>query len=459
MQEDTYLGNMADPLSLNLYTYCHNDPITYYDPNGYDSVKVIVEYNGYKWAASIENGVTTMADGSRPPAGAIVHTKDGDYVALGGDTPGVRVGSTNSSSTSGPTGSGSGNSGGGARGVDFGPNEGADWLRTGSGLTFEEFWGVTPYGMSYYTGYTKAPNSNTSNSSGGSGAGAWHNGTFMSQDKFTDLIIASSPYGNIYSTILGTGGNASPGGSIPTLTASGQYSEHYTSYLFYDQYLYGKNTIFYISLMKKELEKLYGGICLVVPVTTGLGLEKEWNKMNDSKEIPAVVIDSHGGPQVLGFTLKNGTNNTNQNDYLYINTIERFDDKKVNTVILISCNTGGIPTTESKNVAQAFLDKAGVNKVIAVRGETSLSYETVITGIWPLKKTTTELRIRVGEPTTLTDPDYKGYMLFNDSYPDGKALKNTTVSIMATLSDGSEREYTYEYKGLTELMNLANNLK
>ena len=34
----------------------------------------------------------------------------------------------------------------GNTGVDFGPNEGADWLRTGSGLSFEEFWGVGSYG-------------------------------------------------------------------------------------------------------------------------------------------------------------------------------------------------------------------------------------------------------------------------------------------------------------------------
>ncbi|MDD2401922.1 MAG: RHS repeat-associated core domain-containing protein [Clostridia bacterium] len=32
LQEDTYSGNVGDPLSLNLYTYCHNDPLTYDDP-------------------------------------------------------------------------------------------------------------------------------------------------------------------------------------------------------------------------------------------------------------------------------------------------------------------------------------------------------------------------------------------------------------------------------------------
>jgi RHS repeat-associated protein len=35
MQEDTYLGNMADPLSLNLYSYCSNNPLIYWDPTGH----------------------------------------------------------------------------------------------------------------------------------------------------------------------------------------------------------------------------------------------------------------------------------------------------------------------------------------------------------------------------------------------------------------------------------------
>ncbi|WP_442945430.1 RHS repeat-associated core domain-containing protein [Oceanirhabdus sp. W0125-5] len=32
--EDSYWGKDADPLSLNLYTYCHNNPIIYVDPSG-----------------------------------------------------------------------------------------------------------------------------------------------------------------------------------------------------------------------------------------------------------------------------------------------------------------------------------------------------------------------------------------------------------------------------------------
>ena len=35
MQEDTYSGDPNDPLSLNLYTYSHNEPIMYTDPDGH----------------------------------------------------------------------------------------------------------------------------------------------------------------------------------------------------------------------------------------------------------------------------------------------------------------------------------------------------------------------------------------------------------------------------------------
>ena len=34
LQEDTYRGSQTDPLSLNLYAYCYNEPLKYYDPSG-----------------------------------------------------------------------------------------------------------------------------------------------------------------------------------------------------------------------------------------------------------------------------------------------------------------------------------------------------------------------------------------------------------------------------------------
>jgi RHS repeat-associated protein len=35
LQEDTYYGSQADPLSLNLYSYCVNNPLIYRDPSGH----------------------------------------------------------------------------------------------------------------------------------------------------------------------------------------------------------------------------------------------------------------------------------------------------------------------------------------------------------------------------------------------------------------------------------------
>lgn len=35
LQEDTYRGTADDPLSLNLYTYCVNNPLIYHDPTGH----------------------------------------------------------------------------------------------------------------------------------------------------------------------------------------------------------------------------------------------------------------------------------------------------------------------------------------------------------------------------------------------------------------------------------------
>ena len=40
MSADTYLGRISDPLSLNLYTYCKNEPLMYYDPTGHADIAV-----------------------------------------------------------------------------------------------------------------------------------------------------------------------------------------------------------------------------------------------------------------------------------------------------------------------------------------------------------------------------------------------------------------------------------
>lgn len=45
MSEDSYMGDRKDPLSLNLYTYCYNEPIMYSDPSGH-SREITMEVGG-----------------------------------------------------------------------------------------------------------------------------------------------------------------------------------------------------------------------------------------------------------------------------------------------------------------------------------------------------------------------------------------------------------------------------
>ncbi|NJD04665.1 MAG: hypothetical protein FIA99_19170 [Ruminiclostridium sp.] len=40
ISEDSFLGKDSDPLSLNLYTYCYNDPIDRFDPSGHVTFKI-----------------------------------------------------------------------------------------------------------------------------------------------------------------------------------------------------------------------------------------------------------------------------------------------------------------------------------------------------------------------------------------------------------------------------------
>jgi uncharacterized protein RhaS with RHS repeats len=35
ISRDSFTGKIEDPLSLNLYTYCHNNPVLYVDENGH----------------------------------------------------------------------------------------------------------------------------------------------------------------------------------------------------------------------------------------------------------------------------------------------------------------------------------------------------------------------------------------------------------------------------------------
>ena len=66
LQEDTYRGDILDPLSLNLYAYCHNEPIMYSDPLGHKPawIREIAEEHGFDvgWDGKNKEAIITKGD-------------------------------------------------------------------------------------------------------------------------------------------------------------------------------------------------------------------------------------------------------------------------------------------------------------------------------------------------------------------------------------------------------------
>ncbi|MHB8127234.1 MAG: RHS repeat-associated core domain-containing protein [Desulfitobacteriaceae bacterium] len=94
MQEDTYRGDLNDPLSLNLYTYGANNPIKYDDPSGH-VFNLVAAAIGAVAGAAINTGITAVTDylddgefnkGWKDYAGAAVSG------AIGGAAAGITLG-------------------------------------------------------------------------------------------------------------------------------------------------------------------------------------------------------------------------------------------------------------------------------------------------------------------------------------------------------------------------------
>ena len=73
ISEDSYWGKNTDPLSLNLYTYCYNNPVRYQDPDGHWVIDALfLAYDIYQFsqdqtignAAWIAFDIATFGDGS-----------------------------------------------------------------------------------------------------------------------------------------------------------------------------------------------------------------------------------------------------------------------------------------------------------------------------------------------------------------------------------------------------------
>jgi len=86
MQEDTFTGNDNDPLTLNLYTYCNNEPIMYVDPTGHFPANAGDEVDSPKQSSS-------QASNAKKGNTAIVNVSSGNLnVRSGGGTDNSIIG-------------------------------------------------------------------------------------------------------------------------------------------------------------------------------------------------------------------------------------------------------------------------------------------------------------------------------------------------------------------------------
>ena len=72
MSEDTYRGEANDPLSLNLYTYCNNEPMMYSDPSGHSLLPILIGIGIVEAIVHIISG----SSGSSGSGSSSKHDKD-----------------------------------------------------------------------------------------------------------------------------------------------------------------------------------------------------------------------------------------------------------------------------------------------------------------------------------------------------------------------------------------------
>ncbi|QUI22057.1 RHS repeat-associated core domain-containing protein [Vallitalea pronyensis] len=61
--ENSYWGSMDDPLSLNLYTYCKNNPVAYIDPSGHFALAPLIPVADEALKAAVIYGGAALATG------------------------------------------------------------------------------------------------------------------------------------------------------------------------------------------------------------------------------------------------------------------------------------------------------------------------------------------------------------------------------------------------------------
>ena len=316
MSKDTYTGEVNDPLSLNLYTYCANNPVTYFDPTGHwmqgdenlndeAKAKIIAIGNAWNNAKTKEekDAIHAQAEAVRKENGAydtnkdtLVEIKNVDafdkaMIAAMADGKITKDEDANAQKLISAT------------------------VTTSRTTSTQNDFKITTYDCTTTIG--------------------------KSDVKVEAKTVQSTKNTNIVST----------GANIDITT-------HYSAYVFYLPE--------FRSDMKDDIKRLaaYYGISENDIGTASISSKKElsnyWNSMGKNDKISTVIINTHANPNAIGFD-ESASNNMSTSD------IKQLEDKHIKNLILYGCNAGHYDYKDV-NVASIFTEKVNGGKVLAGDG-------------------------------------------------------------------------------------------
>ena len=210
----------------------------------------------------------------------------------------------------------------------------------------------------------------------------------------------------------------------------------YTAYVFYDNNVFGNNTGGkYAKSIKTALEGIYNTDVKLISAMTVNDFISEWNNMDDSTAIEAVVLLYHGSANTL--QLKKDSN-----ERLYDGgsdgRFQELNGKSIDSLIILGCNTAGNPTRSDSpyNIATSFSNINGVRVALGSDGSVRHTYNS-FTKKYTVKSITSEYWKSYKDPGATTN---RGFIVFaNGQEVQTLSSKRYSISdLITTVGNTSE---------------------
>jgi len=322
-EDDPQYGNASDPLSLDLYTYCHNDPIAYSDPSGHiqagdqkyndtDLAKIIALTNAWNAAKTKEDKQKISDEATAIRNNANKEIADKNYQTVDTIVTLDNRAALNKSLT-----------------TSLADNKltTSEWNQTlntvNAKITTDKDGVKTSFGVTQ-----KKPN------------GRAEIDVSINKDKDTNKV-------NPVDTSIQT---------------------HYSAYIYYmsptglpseaDRSTFAtndKNAMIAAGMSEDDIK--------MVCVNSNDDFKEAWNSMGSDDDIKYVTMDSHAtsakGHEGIGFCIKDPID-------FGPDDISKLENKNIGTLYMYGCNAGSV--SDDNNVARAFAKKVKGGKVIASDG-------------------------------------------------------------------------------------------